>query len=515
VGFWDPRPDPSPPDTEAPLYQHPDERRNEGVRDATYDYPGDGLTETEAFTVQEVGVEPLTNEFNVGFDTTIDNNLFGNVTASNDSYFTLSIQDTGHGWGLLTDLYVAYDSTAARITDLAGNLLPSALTPLALIERTPPRIELALAVPGRDRIYVRFSEPVWSDPDQQTTLAPGDFILNAAQAGNGIAEIETISTDEVEGAQTPGQREVYFITDEAIDPNDLIGADIEPLEEAIFDKAENAMPPNIDRRISDVGINLVDPIWASDGIVTFNDAPAEGESSRDSGVIRDFTGGSVLTDKDIRLQARIVPDLYTGLPLELVYDVGVGEANRAGEFWSPSVISGLVASGDENANARFLDPYEAATNGLRTFLIPEEDPEIENGAEVEFLFRLGNLDVARITGTEADLEPEVLAPWRFGIQGIIEQRAGVTILNNVIDPTQGERTILQYELKEAGLVRINVFTVDGSLVRRLETGRKGEGTYTTTWDGTNASGDPVARGIYFIRFMAPGVDEYRKVMVVK
>ena len=515
VGFWDPRPDPSPPDTEAPLYQHPDERRNEGVRDATYDYPGDGLTETEAFTVQEVGVEPLTNEFNVGFDTTIDNNLFGNVTASNDSYFTLSIQDTGHGWGLLTDLYVAYDSTAARITDLAGNLLPSALTPLALIERTPPRIELALAVPGRDRIYVRFSEPVWSDPDQQTTLAPGDFNLNAAQAGNGIAEIETISTDEVEGAQTPGQREVYFITDEAIDPNDLIGADIEALEEAIFDKAENAMPPNIDRRISDVGINLVDPIWASDGVVTFNDAPAEGESSRDSGVIRDFTGGSVLTDKDIRLQARIVPDLYTGLPLELVYDVGFGEANRAGEFWSPSVISGLIASGDENANARFLDPYEAATNGLRTFLIPEEDPEIENGAEVEFLFRLGNLDVARITGTEADLEPEVLAPWRFGIQGIIEQRAGVTILNNVIDPTQGERTILQYELKEAGLVRINVFTVDGSLVRRLETGRKGEGTYTTTWDGTNASGDPVARGIYFIRFMAPGVDEYRKVMVVK
>jgi hypothetical protein len=35
------------------------------------------------------------------------------------------------------------------------------------------------------------------------------------------------------------------------------------------------------------------------------------------------------------------------------------------------------------------------------------------------------------------------------------------------------------------------------------------------WDGRNLSGDPVARGMYFIRIVAPGIDEIRKVIVVR
>ena len=35
------------------------------------------------------------------------------------------------------------------------------------------------------------------------------------------------------------------------------------------------------------------------------------------------------------------------------------------------------------------------------------------------------------------------------------------------------------------------------------------------WNGTNNSGNAVARGIYFIRVVGPGIDETRKVMVVK
>ncbi|MFW5955434.1 MAG: FlgD immunoglobulin-like domain containing protein, partial [Rhodothermales bacterium] len=498
-GVWDPQ------DIEgtAPSdLTHSNDRANEGVRDTTLDYPGDGLNEIEAFEIQEVGVSPPTNTYNQGFSSNVDNSQFGNVTLDDDSYFTLNIDDSGHGWGLLNDLYVVYDAADARITDLAGNLLPSATTPLALIERTPPRIELSLTVPETNRIYVRFSEPVWADDAQSTDIDGSEFTLN--ESTNSITGLETISRDSV-GGGPQGQVEVFLELQDPVDPNSLIAADIEPAADSVFDKAGNPMPTNIDRRISDVGINLVDPIWASDGIETDDSGPGG------PGAIRDFAGGEVLTDRDIRLQARIVPSDYQDFPLTLIYDIDVPEEKRNGEFWSPSVLPGLIETGMENDDARIVDAHESQ-DALRTFLIPEDDPELESGVDLEFLFRIGNLEVARVVD---ESDPLSLAPWKFGIRGVVRQRAGVTILNNVINPREGERTILQYELEEAGLVRINVFSLDGNLVRRLHTGRQGEGSYTVPWDGTNASGQPVARGIYFIRVMAPGVDEYRKVMVVK
>jgi hypothetical protein len=35
------------------------------------------------------------------------------------------------------------------------------------------------------------------------------------------------------------------------------------------------------------------------------------------------------------------------------------------------------------------------------------------------------------------------------------------------------------------------------------------------WDGRNRGGRDVARGIYFIKVVAPGVEETRKVLIVK
>jgi len=49
----------------------------------------------------------------------------------------------------------------------------------------------------------------------------------------------------------------------------------------------------------------------------------------------------------------------------------------------------------------------------------------------------------------------------------------------------------------------------------LTRGTQAAGTYTTSWDGKNRSGAPVARGIYFIRVVGPDFDEIRKVLVVR
>ena len=58
-------------------------------------------------------------------------------------------------------------------------------------------------------------------------------------------------------------------------------------------------------------------------------------------------------------------------------------------------------------------------------------------------------------------------------------------------------------------------TADGNVVKYLENSRQSQGMHYYHWNGTNNSGNAVARGIYFIRVVGPGIDETRKVMVVK
>ncbi|MCK4516934.1 MAG: T9SS type A sorting domain-containing protein, partial [Spirochaetaceae bacterium] len=164
-----------------------------------------------------------------------------------------------------------------------------------------------------------------------------------------------------------------------------------------------------------------------------------------------------------------------------------------------------------NDEARRLTPT-TSSGALREYTIPADDSEIVEGATLEFLFTLGGLPVV----TAADpTDPRTLVPWRIGFRRFIEQRGGVTILNNVIYPENGDQTVLTYDVPRAGMVTINVFTLDGQLVKTLIRGRQGEGRQIVSWDGINASGQIVASGLYFIRVVGPDIDEIRKVLVAK
>ena len=105
--------------------------------------------------------------------------------------------------------------------------------------------------------------------------------------------------------------------------------------------------------------------------------------------------------------------------------------------------------------------------------------------------------------------------WSFRLKGITEQRGGVTILNNVINPTQGEKTMIKITLPAEGRLNVSILTADGNIITYLSRGNVKEGEHYFTWDGKNRKGEPVARGIYFVRVTGSGIDETRKVMVVK
>jgi hypothetical protein len=48
-------------------------------------------------------------------------------------------------------------------------------------------------------------------------------------------------------------------------------------------------------------------------------------------------------------------------------------------------------------------------------------------------------------------------------------------------------------------VRVDIYSVVGRVVSTIEPGTLGTGAHTITWDGTSESGDPLGRGLYFVR----------------
>lgn len=105
--------------------------------------------------------------------------------------------------------------------------------------------------------------------------------------------------------------------------------------------------------------------------------------------------------------------------------------------------------------------------------------------------------------------------WSFKIKGITAQRGGVTILNNVINASNDEKAVVIVDMPEDGNLTVCVMTLDGNIITYLNRGNTKAGEYYYTWNGKNRNGKVVARGMYFVRVLGGGIDETRKVMVVK
>jgi hypothetical protein len=83
---------------------------------------------------------------------------------------------------------------------------------------------------------------------------------------------------------------------------------------------------------------------------------------------------------------------------------------------------------------------------------------------------------------------------------------------NPFNPT----TLISYYLPARDLVALDVYDVNGALIKRLVNDRKAGGRHYIEWDGTNGSGSPVAAGIYFYRLIAGGnIIDTKKMVLLK
>jgi hypothetical protein len=269
-----------------------------------------------------------------------------------------------------------------------------------------------------------------------------------------------------------------------------------------------------------------------------------------AGIIWEFNGTKFLEARNMTMQVKRNPALnsFGSGRLDLVFDYNIPSSFRAramnaygfgngnSSLWVPSTAN--TPNIENRPPYTNMAPYFYVLNypyRLQTSITPSLSGDLYiydftvgsdgygSGQNMEFFFLLdnsrpdlfaGRLDIRPSDPIPSDWYRRV-KPFGFAVHDVTPQRSGVTILNNVINPDNGERTYVDYRLARGGQVTIQVFTLDGTMVDVLYRGYRDAGEYRAAWAGTNRSGRAVARGLYYIRVVGPDIDELRKVMVVR
>jgi hypothetical protein len=471
-----------------------------GVRDNSLDLAG--------FEFSITGANSFTSAFTTGFLTGVTSELYLGVLPNdndpNDPYFTITTDNLTTPWSAVDQLDFTYTAATGRMTDLAGNLLPStSITYPRTIERTPPRVALSLSALDSNKLYLRFSEtvyPITPIPD----FEPDDFNIGAFENATTVLSVDTYGLPA-----TNGVTEMVLTLDAEVTDQDFFTGSFNIVGDSIRDFFDNRMLASEIYPASALGINLVTPLWASDGF------GGQANQSGTARVINSFDGDDFLFDQDIDLQIRInsTDAGILALPVALFYDANENPATLFdGDNWLPFAVPGI--DNTPNTNSRLILPYNTSGPLLNfhNFIIPSSDPDMSFGKRIDFLPRVGTL--LNVYSNNPN-DPSDFSLYSFGIRDLTRQKGGVTVLNNIINPTLGEQAQVIYTMEDSGIATVQIFALDGSIVRVLHRERQAAGEYRQFWDGRNEAGDIVARGMYFVRVVAPGVDEMRNILLVK
>ena len=104
-----------------------------------------------------------------------------------------------------------------------------------------------------------------------------------------------------------------------------------------------------------------------------------------------------------------------------------------------------------------------------------------------------------------------------GIEGkpVINEHTAITRLEQNSPNPFGASTNIKYQLQKPGQVRLKVYNIAGQLVKILDNGYRTAGEHSIIWDGKDASGKPVAGGLYFYQLNAEGINEVKRLVLVK
>jgi hypothetical protein len=77
------------------------------------------------------------------------------------------------------------------------------------------------------------------------------------------------------------------------------------------------------------------------------------------------------------------------------------------------------------------------------------------------------------------------------------------------------QTTINFDIAHAGPVKLQIYSIEGKLVKTLVDGNRATGSYSVEWDGLNDQGRQVPSGIYFYAISSPGYYKVNRAVLVK
>ncbi|MDP8201456.1 MAG: FlgD immunoglobulin-like domain containing protein, partial [Candidatus Tenebribacter burtonii] len=136
------------------------------------------------------------------------------------------------------------------------------------------------------------------------------------------------------------------------------------------------------------------------------------------------------------------------------------------------------------------------------------DPEMENGTYSYNVRAIYSGDYQSSLSIDA-----VIDHIQTNTEGILIPKT-TYLEGNYPNPFNPE-TVINYALRSNSQVLIQIYNVKGEKVKKLIDGKIDAGFHSTVWNGKDNNGKNVASGIYLYRFKTIGIDQTKKMMLIK
>ena len=487
-----------------------------------------------------------------------------NDTRNEDGCYIKLPLTSSSGHDPKSEFTIYFDAQNSYVTDLAGNLLSRIKYELHTVDRSSPAVVLTAAPCGKDELYIVFSKWINTDTIIGYQSAANKTELDALASLPKALELTGSSNIKIDD-DVPArlvhrtQNATGFILklNREVTKEDIVaGLYVKVKADAIYkydnlagitanvtliqDMTGNYADAGKEHAFTDFAVNVIEPEFAYN--IDINDTLGNniqyGLYNSGSWAVHSWgedqgNYGTLNPDYNILIK---VFDEYTFAPTMYLSnspdETSVSyEYNRISgrnwRIWLPTISANISPVANSNINT--LAGEEDTENENRLdYTIDFNSTDFSSYGDkdtISFLFDTG--ETVRHDGSSSSDSPlyalrlsdindsSSLDLWSIKLKSITTQRGNVSILNNVINPLNGEKAVVRLNMKNAGKINIMVMTLDGNIVTYLNRGEVSSGEQFFTWDGKNASGGVVARGMYFVRIVGNGIDETRKVMIVK
>ncbi len=108
-----------------------------------------------------------------------------------------------------------------------------------------------------------------------------------------------------------------------------------------------------------------------------------------------------------------------------------------------------------------------------------------------------------------------MPPAEIGVPAGVPARTSATALGRATPNPFTQGTVISYRLASAGQVSLEIYNVEGQLVRTLVRSGVDAGTHTVLWNGRDDSGKAAARGVYFCCMETDGYRATEKIVLIR